>query len=74
VRFTVTVTAPSVSPVDGTVRIRWSGKLRGEVTLRNGTGVVTVRDLPTGQRTFHIRYLGSGTVTRASLDKTVRVR
>jgi surface antigen len=74
VRFTVTVTAPGVSPVDGTVRVRWSGKLRGEVTLHNGTGAVTVRDMPKGLRTFHIRYLGSATVTRTSLDKTVRIR
>ena len=74
VRFTVTVTASGVSPVAGTVRIRWNGKLRGELTLRNGTGAATVRDLPAGLRTFHLRYLPSAKVTSGTVDKTVRVR
>jgi len=74
VRFTVAVTAPGVTPVTGTVRIRWNGKVRGEVTLRSGTGVVTVRDLPAGLRTFRIRYLGSASVTRATVDKMAQVR
>jgi hypothetical protein len=73
VRFTVTVTATGVSPVTGTVRIRSNGKLLSEVTLSNGTGVATVRDLPKGLRTFHLRYLPSAKITAGTLDKTVRV-
>jgi hypothetical protein len=73
VKLQIVVTAPKVSPVDGTVRIRSRGKLLAELTLRNGAATARLTDLPAGTRTFTIRYLGSDTATSAVLTRDVRI-
>ncbi len=62
--FTVTVTAPGVSPVGGVVRIKSKGKFLRDVALSAGTATTTVSGLPAGTRPFAFWYLGSRTVAR----------
>ena len=62
----VTVTAPGVDAVSGTVVARIAG-VRQEVELRaNGTARVVFRDLKPGERTLTVLYAGSDAVSQAS--------
>jgi surface antigen len=72
VQVTVTVTAPGVSIVTGTVLVRMAGIVK-TATLRNGTATLTLKGLPTGKRTMTIRYDGSDTVRRLVTTRTVRL-
>jgi hypothetical protein len=68
VRLVITVTAPKVPEVTGTVVVRVQGGFRQVLTLRHGKAHVSVRDLPKGQRTVHLGYHGSPTVERVTRD------
>jgi hypothetical protein len=72
-QVTVTLTAPGVPEVTGPVVVR-VGRMRQEATLSGGTATVTLVDPPTGERSLRVRYLGSGTVKRAHLVRTIWVR
>jgi hypothetical protein len=72
VRVTVTVLADGVDFVTGPVVVRLAGVAR-EVTLRNGTATVVLKDLPPGKRTMTVRYAGSDTVNRLVVTRQVRV-
>jgi hypothetical protein len=73
-RFTVTVTAPSVTPVGGVVRIRSNGRFLKDVTLSAGTATTTISGLRAGTRSFAFRYLGSRTVARGVGRTPVTIR
>jgi hypothetical protein len=74
VRVTVRVTAPGVSPVSGTVRVRSGGKVLAEKPLRAGTRTITLTSLRPGLRTVRVRYLGSAAVTSSALlPRTTRI-
>ena len=72
-RFTVTVKAPSVTPVDGVVRIKSRGELLRDVTLSAGTATTTISGLPAGTRSFAFWYLGSRTVAKGVGRTSVNV-
>jgi surface antigen len=72
-RTSVSVTAPGVRPVPGTVRIRSGTRLLAELTLRQGAASTTLRGLPRGLRTFTFRYPATDKVARTALSRTVRI-
>jgi surface antigen len=63
-RVTVNVTAPGVTVVTGTVRIRSGGELLAQQALVGGSKAVSVA-LKSGRRTVRVSYLGSSTVLPA---------
>ncbi|CAI9414680.1 CHAP domain-containing protein [Nocardioides sp. T2.26MG-1] len=71
-RVTVTLTAPGVTEVTGSVVVRFAGVAR-EVPLRHGTATVRLTDLPQGKRTLTVRYAGSDAVNRVVGTRTVRI-
>jgi surface antigen len=73
VKVTVTVTAPGLDVVDGTVVVRLAGVAQ-TATLRNGVAKVVLTDLPPGKRTLTVRYTGSDSVNRLVVTRQIRVR
>jgi surface antigen len=74
IKVLVTVTAPGVEAVTGTVLVRIAG-VRQEVELRsNGTARIVLRDLKPGERTLTVTYAGSDSVSRATYTRPVTVR
>lgn len=73
-RIDVTVKAPDVRPVTGTVKVKARRNVVGPLTLRNGTAHTTLRQLPEGPLTFRVRYGGSDQVFTAVETRTVRIR
>jgi surface antigen len=73
VTFTVTVTAPGVSPVEGVVRIKSGGQVLKEVVLSGGKATTTVSGLPAGTRYFALRYAGSRTVATGVVRSSVKI-
>lgn len=70
----VTVTAPGVETVAGTLVVRIAGT-RQEVELRgNGTARIVLRDLKPGERTLTVRFTGSDSVSQASYTRPITVR
>jgi surface antigen len=74
VRLVALVTSPDVAPVTGQVRFRSGRQVDVVVDLVDGRAVADLLDVPLGTRTFKVRYLGSPQVTRAVLDREIRVR
>jgi surface antigen len=72
VRLAVTITAPGVTEVSGSLVVRMAGVAR-EVTLRNGVAKVVLKGVPAGKRTMTLRYSGSDTVNRLTTTRTVRI-
>ncbi len=66
-RITIKVTAPGVSAVAGTVRVRSGGQVVAEQVLRQGSSTVSLTALRPGLRTVRVRYLGSSTVLPSDL-------
>ena len=71
-RVIVTVTAPGLDVVDGTVVVRIAGIVQ-TATLSNGAAKFVLRDLPPGLYTMKMRYGGSGSVKRLAATRLVRV-
>jgi surface antigen len=70
----VAVTANGVAPVRGTVQVRSRGQLLRSGVLRGGTTSLNLSHLRAGSRTFQVRYLGSPTVTAATITRTLTLR
>jgi surface antigen len=73
-RASVSVTAPGIRSVPGTVRIRSETRRLAELTLRQGAAATTLRGLRRGLRTFTFRYPATDKVARTALSRTVRIR
>jgi hypothetical protein len=73
VALAVTVTAPGVAPVDGTVVVTSRGEVLKELVLRNGVATTTIRGLEAGNRKLKVRYLPSRSVAGAAVVQVVRV-
>jgi hypothetical protein len=69
----VTVTAPSVPVVSGTVRVRSGGQLLAEFPLEDGSATVTLHNLSAGSHSFRVRYTGTSTVAGTYLRRSVPV-
>lgn len=74
IKVHVTVTAPGVEAVTGSLVVRIAGVTQ-EVTLRSdGTARVTLTGMKPGERTLTVRYAGSDTVSRAVFTRPITVR
>jgi surface antigen len=74
VTLTATVTAPGVSAVTGTVRVRTPGQRTRDLVLRRGRATVTYTGLAPGNRSLRLHYLTSRTVLQGTTTVGVRVR
>jgi surface antigen len=68
----VTLTAPGVTEVTGTVLVRIAGVTQ-QVTLDGGTAKATLKHLPPGRRKFTVRYAGSPTVNGIVKTRVIRI-
>jgi hemin uptake protein HemP len=73
VRLVVTLTAPDVDEVSGTVVVRVQGGFRQEVTLRHGVARVIVQDLLKGRHALAVTFLGSPSVLRVTRTGSLRM-
>jgi surface antigen len=72
--LTIAVTASGITPVPGTVRVVTRGFTARQRVLRDGSVTVAFSRLPSGSRTFRIRYLGTATVAPSKLTRAVTLR
>ncbi|MFC6342838.1 CHAP domain-containing protein, partial [Nocardioides hankookensis] len=72
VRLTIRVTAPYVSPVDGTVVVRVQGGFRKVVQLRHGVARVRIVGMPKAKRALSLSYRGNRTVAAVARKGIVR--
>jgi hemin uptake protein HemP len=73
VRLVVTLTAPDVDEVSGTVVVRVQGGFRQEVALRHGVARVIVQDLLKGRHALAVTFLGSPSVLRVTRTGSLRM-
>ncbi|QNN53457.1 CHAP domain-containing protein [Nocardioides mesophilus] len=73
VKVVVKVSAAAVAPVEGLVRIWSGGRLLAQLPLVEGRARSVTRDLPAGERTLRVRYLGSRTVAAADGSSVVTI-
>jgi hypothetical protein len=72
VRLTITVTAPYVAAVEGSVRVRVLGGFNQTVELHHGVARVNVAGVPRGKRALGVTYLGGPTVEKSKKMGYVR--
>ena len=73
VALAITVTAPGVNPVGGTVLVKSRGEVLKQLTLRDGSAGTTLRGLEAGRQRFKIKYVATRTVAYATLVRDIRV-
>ncbi|KQW52897.1 hypothetical protein ASC77_00860 [Nocardioides sp. Root1257] len=72
VRLTITVSAPYVSQVDGTVLVRLQGGFRQAVVLHHGVARVRITGMAKAKRVLSLVYRGSRTVEPGARKGIVR--